>query len=302
MMHNIWVKLQKSAASSLRWDDIPLFLAAARAGSLAGAARLLRLDQTTVGRRLTAMEERLGALILARRHGRLGLTALGEALLPHAEAMELAAYEFGAEAASERGEPRGEVRLSAPPTLSRTVLAPALADLGERYPRLTLVLTVEPANVRLEDWEADISLRLALPTEPSSRVMASRLGSMAYAVYGPANRPTADAWIAYGRDYDHTAEGHWVEQRLGGKNPMMRSNDPAVMAAAAAAGAGRALLATALGDNVPGLARQGPIAYQREVWLLWRRDLSDNPAVTAVIRWLRESCRPLLRGLEDHAP
>jgi DNA-binding transcriptional LysR family regulator len=74
-----------------RWDDVRFFLAIARESSLSGAARALRVDHATVGRRLTALEQRLGAKLFNRTPEGFAITSAGQAMLKQAEAMEAAA-------------------------------------------------------------------------------------------------------------------------------------------------------------------------------------------------------------------
>ncbi|MGH7049003.1 MAG: LysR family transcriptional regulator, partial [Stellaceae bacterium] len=76
----------------MNWDDIRIFLAVARHGSLRAAGRALGLSQPTVGRRLAAFEASFGGPVLFDRLPEgLRLNAAGEALLPAAEQLELAA-------------------------------------------------------------------------------------------------------------------------------------------------------------------------------------------------------------------
>jgi DNA-binding transcriptional LysR family regulator len=72
----------------LDWNDLRYFLAAVRAGTLAGAARHLSVKHSTVGRRLTALEEALGAAVFIRGEQGLQLTSTGEKLVPFAEQIE----------------------------------------------------------------------------------------------------------------------------------------------------------------------------------------------------------------------
>ena len=174
------------------------------------------------------------------------------------------------------------------------ILAPALSDLALRHPNITVELTIEPANIRIERWEADLAVRLALPQGGDPDVIVRRLGAMAYASYGAANESAADRWIAYGREFAHLPESRWLEAQPNGLDPVLRSNDPEVMAAAAAAGVGKALLPTALGESRAGIKRVGPIVLRRDVWLLQHRDIGRTAHVRAVARWIGALCRHAL--------
>ena len=85
----------------VHWDDLRFFLAVARAGTLARAARQLAVDQTTAGRRVAALEKRLGATLFARSPAGLTLSHAGRELLPRAEAVERAVDNLARAAAGE---------------------------------------------------------------------------------------------------------------------------------------------------------------------------------------------------------
>src|SRR5258708_13083676 len=74
-----------------QWDDVRFFLAIARESSLSGAARTLRVDHATVGRRLTALEQRLGAKLFNRTPEGFAITSAGQPKLNQAETKGTAA-------------------------------------------------------------------------------------------------------------------------------------------------------------------------------------------------------------------
>ena len=73
------------------WSDFKVLLALARAGSVAGAARELQVDNSTISRRLAALEEALGAKLLIRGGREFSWTAEGRSADRRGEAMEAAA-------------------------------------------------------------------------------------------------------------------------------------------------------------------------------------------------------------------
>ena len=105
-------------SKNIVWDDVPVFLAVARSGSLSGAASALSLGLATVSRRVERLEACLGRPLFLRHHTGYRLTEEGAALVERAEEMEAAARAFGAA----RSDPcRSCGRLAAG--------APSLADL-----------------------------------------------------------------------------------------------------------------------------------------------------------------------------
>lgn len=272
------------------WDDLRIMLAAVRAGSLAAAARQLSVNETTVARRLTALEQDLGMPLFARRRGSLEPTQAATSLLHHIEAMENSARSIAAEIAARRHRPYGTVRVSASPSLSRSVLAPRLPRLITGHPDLTVILDGSPESVNLEDWEADIAVRLKLPDRGTGDVLARRLGAMPYAPYAAINAEGPSRWIQYGPGYDEMPEARWISEQLDGQAPILISQDPVAMAEAAEAGIGGTLLPCIFGDTRSGLRRVNGPVLEREIWLLQRRDLKKSPAVSTVVTWIEECC------------
>src|SRR3990167_8104567 len=142
------------------WDDLRHFSAFVAAGSLAGAARALRIEHATVARRIASLEARLKLKLVDRRGRRLTLTPEGEkvAALATDMAETIGAVERLADGA--RSELNGEVTISAPPAYAALVLAPGLIPLRARHPALRIRLLGETRMASLERREADIAVRL----------------------------------------------------------------------------------------------------------------------------------------------
>lgn len=286
--------MQYLKINDLKWDDVNLLLAASRSSSLAEIANLLDLDKTTVSRRLTTMNDRVGSVLFARSRGRLKLTGMGEKLLPYAEEMEAAARGIEIELAQSRDNLSGEIRLSIPPTFARSIVAPNLSKFTALHPDVSIDLAVEPANVRLERWEADLAVRLDLPPDSEDTIVVRRLGKLAYAPYGPTGKKTSRQWITVGKNYAHVPEARWVEARLDGRMPILRTNDPEVAASAAGSGMGNVILPVLLGGARSDLRQLGPVALQRDLWLLRHRDMGRTALAQEVGNWLVALCKQIL--------
>ena len=90
----------------MSWDDLRYVLALVKVGSLSKAAKVLNVDNTTVGRRVEAIEADLGVCLFTRTHRGLVPTAEAERLLPSLRDIETAvlAFEHGARAQDDRLE------------------------------------------------------------------------------------------------------------------------------------------------------------------------------------------------------
>jgi DNA-binding transcriptional LysR family regulator len=100
---------------SVDWDGLQVFLAVARAGRISTAARRLRVEHTTVSRRLAALEADLGVPLFYRTTSGYLLTPHGQNVLASAEAMERAAITVAARAREGSGAVAGRVRVAAGP-------------------------------------------------------------------------------------------------------------------------------------------------------------------------------------------
>ena len=122
------------------WDNLRYFLELARTGTLAGAARRLGVEHTTVSRRIQALEKQMGAALFAREAGGHRLTEAGRVLLPAVEAMESAVLGVEQAAPAAHEGPSGLVRVGATEGFGTLILAPHLARLTQKHPHLTIDL------------------------------------------------------------------------------------------------------------------------------------------------------------------
>src|SRR4028118_746302 len=113
------------------WNDLRYFLAVARSGSTLAAGKALRISQTTVARRITALEEALKLPLFDRRQAGYALTPDGEQLLACAEDVETATTKFSDAAAARTRDLSGTVRVTADEILASPLLVPMLRDLHD---------------------------------------------------------------------------------------------------------------------------------------------------------------------------
>src|ERR1700744_1195744 len=162
------------------WQDIRVFLALGRHGSLSAAARALSVNHSTILRRVRSLEATLGMKLVERRPDSYVLTPAGTHTLAVASEMEAVAQRLG------RGEaedaPRGVVRVNAPPGLSQGFLIARLAELPTQYPGLDIDLAADLRHVSLERHVTDIAIRLDRPDDGD--FLAKLIGRIAYGFYG----------------------------------------------------------------------------------------------------------------------
>ncbi|MEQ9609754.1 MAG: LysR family transcriptional regulator, partial [Kiloniellaceae bacterium] len=142
-----------------QWSDLRVVLALSRAGTLSAAAERLGVDQTTVGRRLAALERALEGRLFLRERGALTPTALGEQAVARAEQMEAAMAALEAAASASGAAVAGRVRITAVPILVNQLIVPRLAALLSRFPGLEVEANADSRNLSLSRRETDIALR-----------------------------------------------------------------------------------------------------------------------------------------------
>jgi len=285
------------------WDDVRVFLAVARHGSLRAAGRALDLSQPTVGRRLASFEAIFGGPALFDRLPEgLRLNAAGEALLAVAEELESAALALERRRAAASPALSGTVRVSvgewAASFLARYLAGTSAVALPSGI-TLELVETQQTAN--LARREADLALRHHPPD--GGDLYITKAGVFACAVYRRIGAEGA-AWVTYTEEQAHYPTARWVQDRLRetGSSVALRASNMPMQAAAIRAGAGRGVLPCFLGDADPLLERLTPPVPEIavEYWVIVHRDLRRAACVRAVIDWIRhlfEERRDELSGI-----
>ena len=288
------------------WDDIKVFLAVARAGSLGGAARALGQTQPTMGRRLKAFEERLGQPLFQRSAEGFVLTDLGEQVLAHAERMEEEALGFARRLAGQGDEPEGLIRVSASDWFGLHVLAPVFARFRSAHPRVCIELITDSRLFNLSRREADLVFRIR-PFD-SADVVQRRLLTLDYALYGAPTLPpptwgdgTGVSLVTMDMAFAEMPDVQWLQRVLPNATVAMRSNNREVQAALAAAGSGWTVLPRLLGDAHAGLQRADapePPTH-REVYVGYHRDLRRLGRLQRLLSYVVSQLAPVTMPASD---
>ena len=274
------------------WEDMRHFMALAEAGTLSGAARALKVDHATVGRRVSALEQVFDTALVERLPKRWVLTEAGRRVAALGEGMQTQAHALERAVKAGHSPLSGTVTLSTPPAFASFFLAPRLPAFRRLYPDLHLTLLGAQAVASLSRQEADIAVRISRPQEASS--VARRIGAVEFRLYaapGYAARPEPDwQFLAYDRSLDHVAEQRWLTAFTADRPVVFRSNDLACQAAAARAGVGIAVLPRFMADQDPALVAL-PVdgaAATRDIYLVVHADLRRMPAVRAVLEFVAD--------------
>lgn len=288
------------ATPSFTWDDARVFLAVQRSGSHGGAARLLGVDVSTVGRRVAALERALGARLFERTRVGVALTVAGGAFLAHAARMEEAADAAVRELGGADARVTGSVRLTATDGVLHALLLPALGALRRAHPGLVLEVAPDLRTFSLPRREADVAVRLFRPKEQS--LVVRRLGTLHFRLFASRaylarhGAPASVAELA-GHDlvgFDASIDGsplqRWLQRQVPSPRWALRSTTVTAQVVACAHGLGIAALPTVVARReealVPVLSSLEP--FPLAVWSAVHEDLHRKARVTAVLRWLQE--------------
>ncbi|MET0342745.1 MAG: LysR family transcriptional regulator [Polyangiales bacterium] len=262
------------------WDDLRYFLAAARAKTLAGAARALGVEHTTVGRRLSALEKALGGALVLRGSDGLQLTRLGARILPELEELERGVKRVRELAASAAAR----VRLAVPSGLARFFTAD-LAQLVRDHPGLTLEIVSGASVADLTSGEADLAVRSSPLNEPE--LIARKLCDAGFALYGAAGhaRPAGglrdQPVVGFHENLADTPAARWLDAQ--GAKVVLRSREVSDMVTAAIDGVGMAVLPCSLADGEPRLQRLSEVLVRAPLSLVHRREARLSEPVRTVI-------------------
>jgi DNA-binding transcriptional LysR family regulator len=287
------------------WNDARLVLAIARAGSLTAAAKTLRVDHSTVFRRLAALEAAVGLALFDRYPGgRYQLTEAGSRAALAAERMEQEALGLARDLAGQDRRLTGRLRVTCSETLAYRLLTPWIGAFRACYPGIVIELLVESRVLNLSRREADVALRVARPREDD--LWGRKLADVAWTVYGTADHLAGAPPLAVPADlaahaligWEEGAAGihaaDWLAEVVPASAVVYRSNSLVNQLVAARAGIGVAVLPCYLGDPEPQLVRalREPVrALARELWIVTHRDLRTTERIRAFFEAVAEGVR-----------
>ena len=285
------------------WGDLKFVLTVARERTLAAAGRKLRVDPTTVGRRVLAIEEQLGVRLFDRTGEGYLMTNAGRIATRHAEKVEgiVGSLEQQIEGADRRVE--GPVRITALDALFDALLIPALPAFIARYPGLELTLSSSFDTIDLSKREADIAIRPSKPVEPD--FIGRKLGRAAMAVYAArhASFSSPPPLIGLPRDREHLPFASLLSRLFPGSPIVARANTERHIHQLTRAGLGLGLIDCFVGDRDPGLqrARSEPIDSY-EVHAVIHMDLRSLPRVRTVLDFLGQVFSDQRELIEGNQP
>ncbi|WP_338767897.1 LysR family transcriptional regulator [Massilia sp. METH4] len=280
------------------WEELHTFAAVVRTGGIAAAARELKVNHSTVLRRLDSLERALGVRLFERLQTGYVPTGAGEELrerlLPVEEQIDAAARTLAGldEALS------GTIRLTTTDTLA-PLLVPLLKRFRDLHPNVILQLVVNNSFLNLTRREADVALRPSNTSPPN--LVGREVGSVATALYasqayldevqGTAHGEwSRHRWVGLDDSLAHLAAAQWMAQHVPPACVAVRVDSLVAMADAVAAGFGVAPLLCLLAEARPGLVQlaEPDPRFATRLWLLCHRDLRGAARVRTLMRFLHD--------------
>lgn len=283
------------------WDDVRFFLAVAKTGSFSAAAAQLSTKQTTVGRRIQALERRLGAKLFDRhRHG-MEVTPAARGVLVQAESMMSNATSIERHLAGLDREMAGIVRIAATEGIAAHWLVPRLGQLRTTHPDIIVQVIASDQVLDLATRQADLAIRFFRPT--SAQLVAARVGQVNFSVF------VAPSYVErYGmpkrlddlRDHhivDHTtlhslaAMKPWSEVVERSPSVVLRTNSSFAALQAVEVGYGISVFPDYVTKSSNLVAAPIDLKIVRDIWLVSHEETNKGVRIRTVIDYVREQFR-----------
>lgn len=284
----------------IRADDLLCLLELARSGTMVDAAAHLRVDHTTVSRRVAALEKSVGQRLVDRASGGWILTDEAEELVAYAEQIESALYAVEQQAINPRGSSlRGSLRVAATDGLGSTIVAAALVELRRMHPQLDIELTTATRRFDLTAKDYDLAITLQR-TQPQRRFAIQHLTDYVLRLYAtrhylethpPVRRRddlAAHSLVWYVESLLDVPELDIFETEVIPQRPTLRSSNIFAQLSFVTAHGGIGLLPQYLACDYPELepVLTEQVAVRRTFWLVARRESLNLARVRATVEFL----------------
>lgn len=281
------------------WSDLRYLLEAHRAGSMATAGRRLDVDQTTVARRIRALEQTIGTRLLDQNPKGFTLTAAGLKLLQRAESVEAIAMEIEEEVAGGDYAISGIVRIGVPEGLGNYFLARHLPVLHGQLPDVGVDLISLPRFVNLVNREADIAI--GQERSSANQVLICKLTDYNLKLYASPDYLARHSPIKSRKDLErhnfigyvdylvYSSELQYLSKVCRAPRVVFRSTSIVAQQEAAVAGVGMAVLPCFMASSDPKLEVVLPDDFELVLsyWIMTRREFLQLARVRATWEFLK---------------
>ncbi len=287
----------------MNWDDIRLFLAVARTGSISGGAKQLGVQHSTVSRRIRQLEEKIGARLIERKKSGYELTPAGEKVKQAALRMESEIISVDDTLLGKDTTLVGPLKVTAINNMASSILMPMFAEFSKQHPQVDLHIIVSNTDASLVEREADIAIRLT--NSPTDTLIGKQMVTVASTIYGSRDylkqhkkQGGEPKWIGVNCCGFHKA---WTKQACKDQSFDFYSDDTLLTLSAVREGLGLSFLPCFMGDSDPQLERYADPDPEHNLglWILLHPDLKRTARVLAFRDHMVQSIhqqRPLFEG------
>ncbi len=282
------------------WNDIRFFLELSRKGRLTEVSKALKVDHTTVSRRIATLEKELDAKLFESTARGYVLTQAGEKLLPQAEAMESASATIQDDVGGENRNLTGVVRLGVPEGFGSQFLSKDMPLFRTIHPGIELEFVANDRFVSLSKREADLSITLARPR--SGRLVSKKLTDYTLRLYASRdyldNHPRIKNiddlkdhnFVSYIEELVPAPEMLYLTELINNPNVTLKSSSIVFQFQAVLSGAGLGIMHCFVADEYPELVPllEDDIEVKRTFWLNTPEDIHDLARIKAVTQFLTE--------------
>ena len=279
----------------INWDNLRFVLMVANKGSIAAAARELRVNRSTVLRRIDAFQKSLDCKIFERSEKGYTLTVEAEKMIGAAREVESTLYNMQREIAGRELRLDGNLSVATTGSLMLTIMGPILAGFHRIHPQILIDVIVTGDVLDLNRRDADVAIR---PTDaPQAPLLGYRLCNLEFGVYASPNYLSRNSvghwrdhrWIGLDSNFHSTPPGRWFEVNVPDRQVCVRADSFVTAIVAAENDLGATLLPCLAGDDSAKLQRiDAPVkALTVGLWALTHPDLMRAARVHAFIEYLR---------------
>jgi DNA-binding transcriptional LysR family regulator len=283
------------------WDNLRIYLAVARAGTVSAAARALGLGHATVLRRIDQFEKDLGTKLFKRLQSGYQLSTEGKALLEHAERIEESTHAIQRQLEGNSEQIAGTLRVTQPEN-DVLDLYPIYAEFIQRYPQISLEIISSASLANLNKQEADVALRFT--DAPDELLVGRCLGTIHFGAYasqgyldqieGPPSMANC-RWILWqGKDHTQSparsSQYEWVKRRVSNPEIILRTSSVSDIISGIRAGIGVGFISHPVARQYPELIPLPGAEFTSslKLWILTHRDLKNLARVRCFMQFVAE--------------
>ena len=284
------------------WNDYRFFLSIAEHGTLKSTAAALKVNLSTVLRRINTLEKKMGARLFDRSHDGFTLTPAGNIMKEHAEAMQYSVIELMRKVKDTDHQSDGVIKLATTDSLFQNWLGPLIKEFREHHPDIYFEFLVSPRNINLAKHEADIAISVG--NIRPDYMIGRKLMDVQYRFYGLASSFGDKAPVTnmeqlktlpimhMNTDFSHQPFYKWHKVNIPGNKTFDSADHFTIMHQMIKLGLGVGMLPQYLGDIDTELLTLFtlPEETNKELWALTHPDLRSVGRIRKFMEFVREYC------------